>query len=306
MMRGPLAERLVDAEYALAWRAVRALPPGAAHALFEWGAGWAVRRGGAGVRQLRANLARVRPDAAPAELDALVRAGMRSYARYWCEAFRLPAMDLADVHDRTAVSGTQPLYAALDEGRGALVALPHSGNWDAAGVWLVETLRRRGHEPTFTTVGQRLRPDSLYRRFVAYREGLGFEVVAAEDGSAAYRALVRRLRDGGVVCLLADRDVSGSGAEVTLFGARTRLPVGPARLAALTGALLLPARPWFPGDGWGIAFGPPVEAGRRGSAAATTQALADALAALIADVPQDWHVLQPVWPATARVEVDVT
>ncbi|WP_232663535.1 phosphatidylinositol mannoside acyltransferase [Pseudonocardia sp. TRM90224] len=302
-MTSTFAERLADAEYALAWRAVRALPHAAAHGLFERGADWAVGRDGAGVRQLRANLARVRPAASPGELDELVRAGMRSYARYWCEAFRLPAMDLADVHARTAVTGTEPLYSALDEGRGVLFALPHTGNWDAAGVWLVEMLRRRGHEPTFTTVGQRLRPESLYRRFVAYREGLGFEVVAAEDGSAAYRALVRRLRGGGVVCLLADRDVSGTGAEVTLFGARTRLPVGPARLAALTGALLLPARPWFRGDGWGIAFGPPVEAGRRAPAAATTQALADALAALIAETPQDWHVLQPVWPEPAPVGV---
>ena len=105
------------------------------------------------------------------------------------------------------MTGTGPFFEALAAGRGVVFAVPHSGNWDAAGLWVTETLRGMGREPVFTTVVQRLRPESLYRRFVAFREALGFEVVAAEDGSAAYRALTRRLRAGGVVCLVADRDV---------------------------------------------------------------------------------------------------
>ncbi len=42
------------------------------------------------MRQLETNLARVRPDAGPEELRELSRAGMRSYLRYYCDAFRLP------------------------------------------------------------------------------------------------------------------------------------------------------------------------------------------------------------------------
>ena len=93
-------------------------------------------------------------------------------------------MDLAAVFRSmdAHVRGAEEFFAALRAGRGVVVALPHSGNWDAAGVWLVETLRRAGREPSFTTVAQRLRPESLYRRFVDYRAGLGFEVVAVEDG----------------------------------------------------------------------------------------------------------------------------
>jgi phosphatidylinositol dimannoside acyltransferase len=239
------------------------------------------------------------PAASPARLDELVRAGLRSYARYWCEAFRLPRMDPLDIYRRTdlQVSGTEPFFAALHAGRGVIVALPHSGNWDAAGVWLVQTLGRLGHEPAFTTVAQRLRPESLYRRFVDYRAGLGFQVVAVEDGRATHRALISRLRGGGVVCLLADRDLSGSGVEVQLFGEPARFPTGPALLAVLTGAVLIPAYPGFTADGWSVRMADPVPVAGRRDVSVATQALADAFAELIAAAPADWHALQPVWTA---------
>jgi KDO2-lipid IV(A) lauroyltransferase len=252
------------------------------------------------VRRLRANLRRVAPGAG----DELVRAGVHSYARYWCEAFRLPAMDRAEVLARMGphVRGMEPVDEALAAGRGVVVALPHSGNWDLAGLWFVERARRSGGVPRITTVVERLRPESLFRRFVAYREGLGFEVLPAGGGGQVYRTLARRLREGGMVCLVADRDLSASGIEVSFFGEPARLPTGPARLAALTGALLVPAFPHFTPDGWGavVAEPVPVPAGGRDDVAKATQALADALAALIATAPQDWHMLQPVWTADRR------
>lgn len=294
-----LAERAADVEYAAAWRLVRALPERAALAAFRYAADRAARRGGPGVRQLRANLARAVPAASPGELDGLVRAGMRSYARYWCETFRLPAMDPRTVYAAMdpLVTGAGPFLDALDAGRGVVIALPHSGNWDTAGVWLVETLRRRGREPSFTTVAQRLRPESLYQRFVAFRASLGFEVVSTEDGSTAHRALTRRLRAGGVVCLVADRNLTGAGVGVTFLGEPARLPPGPARLAALTGALLLPAYPRFTERGWALTMAEPVPVLGRSGVAAATQALADAFGLLIADAPADWHALQPIWAA---------
>jgi phosphatidylinositol dimannoside acyltransferase len=296
----PIGELLADAQYAAAWRLVRALPSGVAARLFRLAADLAARSGCGPAVRLRRNLARVVPTAPPAELDRLVRAGLRSYARYWCEMFRLRPGDTAAVHARMdeGMSGTEPFFAAIAAGRGVVFAVPHSGNWDAAGVWVVETLRGLGREPVFTTVAQRLRPESLYRRFLAYREALGFEVVAAEGGSAAHRALTRRLRAGGVVCLVADRDLTGSGIEVSFFGEPARFPVGPARLAALTGAVLMPAYPHFSRDGWVVTIADPVPVDRSpGSVAQATQSIADAFARLIARAPADWHALQPLWTA---------
>ena len=277
---------LTDLQYAAGWRLVRLLPERVAQAAFRLGADLAVRRNGPGVRQLRANLGRL-------GAAHLVREGMRSYARYWCETFRLRAADGARMVAATTVSNPAPFHEALDTGRGLIIALSHSGNWDAAGVWLIETLRRRGLEPVFTTVGQRLRPESVYRRFVAHRVALGFDMV--EEG--AYRALLRRLRDGGVVCVLADRDVLGASLDVVLLGEPARLPSGPARLAALTGATLLPTRLGFSPEGWTIAFAAPVAVPDVEKA---TQALGDALMELVADDPAGWHVLQPLWTVDRR------
>jgi KDO2-lipid IV(A) lauroyltransferase len=250
---------------------------------------------------LRANLARVVPEASPAELDRLVRDGLRSYARYWHEAFRLPTADPAAVHAGTRAWGTGPFHRAIAAGRGVVFALPHSGNWDAAGVWLVEELRGLGHEPAFTTVAQRLRPESLYRRFVAYRESLGFEVVAADDGARAHRALTRRLRRGGVVSLLVERDFTATGVPVDFFGERARFPAGPARLAALTGALLVPVFPGFAPTGWTLELAEPVAVPDRSAVPAALQAEADSLATMIRRSPWDWHALQPVWEADKPV-----
>ena len=288
-----------DVQYAAAWRLVRALPAGLASGAFRVGADVASQRGGAGVERLRGNLARVVPDASPAELDALARDALRSYARYWCEMFRLRAGDAPLVRARMDehMTGTGPFFEALEAGRGVVFAVPHSGNWDAAGLWVVETLRGMGREPAFTTVVQRLRPESLYRRFVGFREALGFEVVAAEDGAAAHRALSRRLRAGGVVCLVADRDLTGSGVGVSFFGEPARFPTGPARLAALTGAVLMPAYPHFTPDGWTAPIAAPVPVPDRAGVAGATQAVADAFARLIARAPADWHALQPIWTA---------
>ncbi|MER6800117.1 phosphatidylinositol mannoside acyltransferase, partial [Amycolatopsis mediterranei] len=227
-----VTERLSAFGYAAGWKLAGWLPAGFGGTVFSLGADLAVRRDGGGVRQLRANLARVVPQADPVELDELTRRAMRSYARYWHETFRLPSMDHKEVSAKVAASitGVENLDAALAEGNGAVMALPHSGNWDVAGVWLADYLGG------FTTVAERLKPESLYRRFVEYRESLGFEIVPLTGDSSAMRVLLKRLRENKAVCLVGDRDLTTSGIPVKFFGEPARLPGGPARLAATTGA----------------------------------------------------------------------
>ncbi|GAB3489985.1 phosphatidylinositol mannoside acyltransferase [Amycolatopsis cihanbeyliensis] len=288
-----LGERLGGLGYAAGWRLTSMLPAGMTATAFSLGADFVARRGGGSVQQLRRNLVRVVPQAGGSELDELTRRSLRSYARYWQEVFRLPSMDLDSVRHRVeqSASGVENLDAALAEGNGAVLALSHSGNWDAAGVWLT------GHTGGFTTVVERLRPESLYQRFVAFRESLGFEVVPAAGAAASFRTLLRRLRENRVVCLLGDRDLTTSGIPVTFFGERTRMPGGPARLAASTGAALLPVGCWFTEEGWGLRIHPRIRVNAREEVPAATQALADVLAGDIAAHPADWHMLQKFWVA---------
>ncbi|MCO6697957.1 MULTISPECIES: phosphatidylinositol mannoside acyltransferase [Streptomyces] len=289
-------ERLSDALYGLGWSTVKKLPEPVAVRLGQTLADTVWKRRGKGVLRLEANLARVVPDAGPERLAELSRAGMRSYLRYWMESFRLPAWSETRIKEGFEPEGLHHLTDGLAAGKGVILALPHLGNWDLAGAWVTRNLG-----VPFTTVAERLKPETLYDRFVAYREGLGMEVLPHTGGSA-FGTLARRLRAGGLVCLVADRDLSASGVEVTFFGDTARMPAGPAILAQQTGALLLPVTLWF--DATPVMKGrvhPPVEVPETGARAEKTslmtQALADAFAEGIADHPEDWHMLQRLWLA---------
>ncbi|WP_328924751.1 phosphatidylinositol mannoside acyltransferase [Streptomyces sp. NBC_00190] len=291
---GAAQDKLVDGLYGLGWAGVKKLPEPAAVALGRRIADFAWKRRGKSVLRLESNLARVVPEAGPERLRELSKAGMRSYMRYWMESFRLPTMDPKRFSTDVEFTDEHLLREALASGRGVIVALPHLANWDLAGAWAI------GHIGVpFTTVAERLKPESLYDRFVAYRESLGMEVLP-HSGGAAFGTLARRLRSGGLVCLVADRDLSASGVEVDFFGSTTRMPAGPALLAQQTGAVLLPATLHY-GDTPKM-YGrihPEVEVPKTGTrtekTTAMTQAVADTFAWGIAEHPEDWHMLQRLW-----------
>ncbi|MFC3571713.1 phosphatidylinositol mannoside acyltransferase [Streptomyces yaanensis] len=291
-----LQERLTDGLYGLGWSTVKTLPEPVATRLGRIIADIAWKQRGKGVRRLESNYARVVPDATPERLAELSRAGMRSYLRYWMESFRLPAWSTERVKNGFDPKDLHHLTDGLASGQGVVLALPHLANWDLAGAWVTTKL-----ETPFTTVAERLKPETLYDRFVAYREGLGMEVLPHSGGSA-FGTLARRLRDGGLVCLVADRDLSASGIEVRFFGETARMPAGPALLAQQTGALLVPVTLWY--DESPVMKGrlhPPIEVPESGTRAektsVMTQALADAFATGIAEHPEDWHMLQRLWLA---------
>jgi len=290
--------RVVDLGYAAGWGVLKAVPQGLSARAFRAAADAAAVRNGGGTRQLRKNLRRVvGPGVSELRMDRLVGESLRSYSRYWLETFRLPKMDHRAVAARLDANaeGSEHLDAAVAAGQGAIMVLPHMGNWDVSGLWFVERGTR------FTTVAERVEPASLYDRFVAYRESLGMEVLALTGGQRPpMEVLAERLRAGGAVCLVADRDLSRGGVEVQFFGEPTRMPGGPAMLSALTGAPVLPVGLWFTDDGWGHRVNPPIDApeGRlREKVAAGTQAVADVFAREIAAHPTDWHMLQPLWLA---------
>lgn len=288
---------LTELGYAVGWRLVRALPQPVAAAAFRAGADYAYRKRGRGTARLAANLRRVVGDSLPpAEFEALVRRGLRSYARYWMEAFRLPSLSRSRLLDAFRLENEDVFLAEMATGRGMVVALPHAGNWDMAGAWVAA----KGWP--LTTVAERLRPEGLYERFVAFRERLGMEIVPLTGGAQPPLGLLAdRLRKGYLVPLLADRDLSARGVDVTFFGGRARMPAGPAVLALRTGAPLYVASMWYEPDAACARLDGPLEV--PGPDAGTfdqrvrllTQQVADRLAAGIARHPEDWHMLQRVW-----------
>jgi len=290
-----MRDEVADVAYRLGWGGARYLPAPLAAAATTVAADQAWLAHGAGVRQLEANLARVRPGLSRGELRTLSRAGMRSTFRYYLEAFRLPDMDHAALVAAVRVVDEQYLADPIAAGTGVVVALPHLANWDHAGAWACLV-----HAPV-TTVVERLHPESLYRRFLDYRTRLGMDAVPLSGPGSGFRPLVDAARANRIVALLADRDLTGHGVDVTFFGEPARMPAGPAALALASGAPLVPATLSYDGPALVVAFHPPVAAPVDGTraerTAAMTQSLAQVFQAGIGAHPADWHMLQPLWLA---------
>ncbi|MCR6494561.1 phosphatidylinositol mannoside acyltransferase [Cellulomonas sp. P24] len=294
----------------LAWRIGAHVPGGVVRAAGALVADAAWVRRGKGVRQLERNLRRLRPDVSRRELRALSRAGMRSYMRYYGEAFTLSTLTEAQIAARVRTVGEEHVRLVLARGERIVVALGHQGNWDLAGAWATANLA------PVTTVAERLEPEELFQEFLAFREGLGMTILPLTGGPDVFRELLRVVGGGsgaGLVPLVADRDLTHRGIEVDLLGHLARVAAGPAALAVSTGAPLFAASIWYErltgerrrraGSPWGIVveFLPVATASdgvpRAERVAVTTQAWVDAIATGIAAHPADWHMLQKVFVA---------
>jgi len=271
--------------YRFGWRVAALLPPRLVALIIAAAAGVVLRHDGVHVRRLRRNLALA--TGAPVH-DDLVRAALKSYLRTLYEVLALPGWSETEIRRRVSAIN-EPAVRGAHAGPGAVVALPHSGNWDLAGAWACAT------GMPVTTVAEQL-SDAEYAAFVAFREGLGLQVVSHRDPDAL-AALIDAIHRRRVVCLLADRDLSGTGVPVSWRGHHITMPAGPAIVARRTGAALLPAVCQFTKDGMSIIIGQPIapRQGRDGLVA-TMQQVADFFAATIASQPEDWHMMQSFFP----------
>lgn len=293
-----VADRAQVAGFRAAWRLVRALPERPAYALFDRIADRTYARGGRSVQRMRANYARVRPELDEHDLDELVRAGVRSYLRYWCDAFRLPVLSNDDLDQVMRLDDDVEARAIVARGEPIVLFLGHLGNWDIAGAWSTT------HFAKVTTVAERLEPEELFAEFLEFRESLGMRILALTGGDNPYPQLVEALRAGGFVPLLADRDLTSNGVEVDLLGHRIKAATGPARLALDTGAALFPLTVTYepiPGRAMQrvvATFGPRVtvpQAERTEQVREMTQQCVDALGVGIREHTEDWHMMQRVF-----------
>jgi phosphatidylinositol dimannoside acyltransferase len=324
-----MSERLIARLYLLGWAAVCKMPETWARWLFMVIADVLWLRHGRGVRQLEANLRRVLGPAAPSgsglspartsgsgvspggppgsgvspgntaeQVRRVSRAGMRSYLRYWLEVFRLGVIPPERIMSGMRMEGVDVdvPFGYMAAGRGVIFALPHMGNYEQAGAWIV--LRGAG---SFTTVVEHLASSTVFEKFLKFRESLGMEVIPHAGGADPSAVLAQRLREGRLVCLVCDRDLGASGIEVEFFGEKAKMAAGPAALAVETGAALMPATLWFEGSDWGTRIYPevavPPGGDRRVKIAAMSQQMARAFEQGITEHPQDWHMLHKIFVA---------
>ncbi len=276
--------------YLLGWKVVGILPEKLAYRAFRQLAHSMYRRNGKSVKRLRTNLSIVKPSLPPDGLENLVLRGLESYMRYWCDTFRIHRWSHERIEKSVSLNNDHLLRAPMAAGRGVVIALPHSGNWDHAGAYFCQ------QGIPLVTVAEILKPEKLFAKFLRYREEMGFEVLGLD--SRAFVTLIRRAREKRLIALVADRDLSESGITVNFFGREAKMPAGPAVLAIREGIPLVAAHVTYTSTGIHIDFNQvdiPAIGDEEAQIQATVQRTADLFAAGIASAPEDWHMLQRIW-----------
>jgi KDO2-lipid IV(A) lauroyltransferase len=276
--------------YFAGWRIVRWLPERTAYRLAYAAADFLTKRNGKNVARLRSNLRRAKPEITSLDLDLLVFNAMRSYMRYWCDTFRFPDWSPERVRETVSVTNEHLLVDAVAAKTGVIVSLPHAGNWDHAGAYFCA----KGIH--LVTVAEHLKPEKLFLKFLSYRQAMGMEVLPL-DGRVL-GTLAQRLRQGALVALVSDRDLSRSGIDVEFFGGPSRMPAGPALLALKTGAPLITAFVSYTDSGIHIYFKEvpiPISGSNDEKVAEIVQSTAKQFEQGISEHPEDWHMLQRIW-----------
>ena len=277
--------------YLFAWKLIGLLPEKSAYKLSKVISDRIYRKNGKGVKRLRGNYQRVMPNMSEREIEDLTKDGMRSYLRYWFDTFRLNKWSKSRIIETTFVVRENLLRDPIATKQGCIIALPHAGNWDHAAAYFCST------GITLTAVVEKLKPEAIFKKFLAYRQSIGIEAISHKEKTMPI--LMERLNQGKLIALVSDRDMSRNGIEVNFLGGIAKMPAGPAILALKTGSPLVTAYIRYLEKGIEITFDETIKLQVAGSEEEQikiiTQSMADNFAKRIKDSPVDWHMLQRIW-----------
>jgi KDO2-lipid IV(A) lauroyltransferase len=170
-------------------------------------------------------------------VEAAGREMVSRHSRFWIDLLRYAGREpAATAHLLTERSGDEALLAAHAEGRGAILLTAHVGNFELGGIFLAQI----GLEDNYAVYAPDPSPVIEAHREKA-RRSLGVTGIPVTSSPFAFVPILRALAANGVVAMQGDRDVSGTGRSFPFFGEMTSFPVGPFRIAAMSGAPLFPA-----------------------------------------------------------------
>lgn len=297
--------------FKLGQRTVDRLPEPVGRGLFNLAGTIAGASSFKGVRQLRKNQARLRPGMSKLAAWRLSMRAMRSYMRYYYEMFRMPSLSQDQILARVREDVTDEIRDELAAGHAVTGAVMHMGNWDLAGAWANLALA-----PVHTIV-EKLEPPEIFEGFLAFRKGLGLTIYPLVKGGGALHSLERDMKEKPIFTpILADRDLSASGVEVSLAGVPMLAAPGPALLAQRLAATIYPTfvhyeklrgeRRKAAATSWGICvtIGPGISARttadspgaeREADLVRMSQEWLNQLEPLLAEHLEDWHMLQKVF-----------
>lgn len=240
------------------------------------------------------NLRHVLPDASPLRRRSMARRIIRNNFKNYYDLVRLPHLDKQDLEDMVLhIYGFEYLEEAARRGKGAIVMSVHMGNFNL----VPQLLMTRGFKGA--VVAEDIKPEPLYSMVNELRSRFGLNFIRA--GSSEVRTIYRHLRENGVLCLAADRDVSDGGMPVKFFDTVADLPSGPIVLASRLGATLLPAMTLRLKNNKSVVYiYPPIELVKTGDREADIEAnmarAVQVLEHMVLKAPDQWvALLQKIW-----------
>lgn len=213
----------------------------------------------------------------------VARRAFQNYGRMLMDFLLLGSLSHDEIKQRVTNDGREHLDAALKEGSGVIMAVPHMGSWDMAGSYAAALGYR------VWAVAEKF-PGSLDDAVVATRQSFGLKVVYL--GRAAVRTLTEALRSNGVVALVCDLE-QGPGVQVRFFGRRATVPGGPAALALKTGAAVIPAAPYSTSPGhYHVHLDPPLELSTGETKEGVMQRVIARFEDFIRERPEQWYAFR--------------
>jgi len=221
-------------------------------------------------------------------LRQLARKTFQYFGKYLVDFFRFHSLSHEEASQLVAIENRHHLHEALERGSGVVAVTAHFGNWEMGGS-VVHALGYSIHAVFFPMPTRRLN-----RLFLRQRMQRGIELIPV--GHTA--RLLRILKEGRIVALLGDRDLAGKSARIPFFGCEADLPRGPARLALISGAALLPSFIYRePNDGFVLRFHRPIWPESRRDERRLMEYTAAAMEKEIGERPSQCFIFEDFWGA---------
>jgi KDO2-lipid IV(A) lauroyltransferase len=211
----------------------------------------------------------------------------------YVELFKLAAYGEERLMGAFQSIGWEHFDTALARGQGVIIVSAHVGSFSVAG----QLFAVRRHPAA--VVVEPLQPPELFARVAALRSRFGARLIPADRSSV--RAILTALRANEIVGMMCDRDVTGSGDMMPIFGRPARVSFAPASFALRSGATVLPAVAYRTRPFQGVLrIDPPVELTRSGDTAEDVRQgmlqILNRIETMIRAAPQQWTMFTDVWP----------
>lgn len=249
-------------------------------------------------RRAMANLRASFPEWSPRQCRNTIHAMFRHHGKSLFEFLWLPNLDDPKVFARTTrFVGVERVLEEIDRGRGVVTFTAHCGNWE----WLAYAVGRLERP---TSVMGRERNEAEVNRFITdTRARAGTHTIDRGSGSSA-REMIQRIRTGGILAFLIDQNIRSEGAKVPFFGRPALTPLGPAKLAIRTEALVVTVLTERAPDGTTVmTWSEPWQVHRDDDPIALTARITAAIEAQIRRVPEQWVWMHERWKERPKWEV---